>query len=99
MYVFVLLTYGDKKLKPLTGLCAVATVCTVCVYVCVFRRIISGAHQNMLNLLNHEVMDYRFINEDKRAADISEELAKQRFTMTPDVGRFHSFCDRCNEAM
>lgn len=43
-------------------------------------------------------MDYRFINEDKRATDICEELTKQRFTMTPDVGRFHSFCDRCNEA-
>lgn len=53
----------------------------------------------MLNRLNHEVMDYRFINEDKRATDMSEELAKQRFTMTPDVGRFHSFCDHCNEAV
>lgn len=53
----------------------------------------------MLNLLNHTVMDYCFINEDKWAADTSEALAKQRFTMTPDVGRFHSFCDCCNEAM
>lgn len=34
------------------------------------------------------VMAYRLINQDKRATDISEELAKQRFTMTPDAGRF-----------
>lgn len=53
----------------------------------------------MLNLLNHEVLDYRLINEDKRATDISEGLAKQRFTVTTDVGRLHSFCDGCNEAM
>lgn len=41
---------------------------SVCVCVCIIIR----ARQNTPNLLSHEVMDYRLINEDKRAADMSE---------------------------
>lgn len=102
--VFILLSFSNKKQekkknKKKTPLGAAATVrVCVCVCKCLLRYKIFWAHQNMLNLLNHTVMDYCFINEDKWAADTSEALAKQRFTMTPDVGRFHSFCDCCNEA-
>lgn len=48
--------------------CCSYSMYSVCVCVC----IISRARQNTPNLLSHEVMDYRLINEDKQAADMSE---------------------------